>query len=143
MKEQQLITPLPSAALPLPNLFPVLTSMFPIDVGRVAVPAAQPGQEVSWSRRACRRLRQANHVWRAPHFDGGVVACGEQQLLVGRAEGHGVHHVVVLQARQTDVVMTVPDVAVLVLRTTGHEVSADVQEDEEALVVGREGSVCP
>ena len=65
--------------------------------------------------RAVRGLRQADHAGRAPHLNGRVIAGGQQQLLVRRAERHRVHHVVVSQPGQTDVVVTVPDVAVLVL----------------------------
>lgn len=87
----------------------------------------QPGrQEAAGPRRPGGGLREAHHARRAPHLDGGVVAGGQQQLLVGGAEGHRVHHVVVRQTRQADVVVTVPDVAVLVLgsaagRGTGRE----------------------
>lgn len=87
--------------------------------GRGVPVAVQPGrQQAVGPRRPGGRLRETHHARRAPHLDGGVVAGGQQQLLVGRAEGHRVHHVVVCQARQTDVVVAVPDVAVLVLGST-------------------------
>lgn len=93
-------------------------SQLPFDAGgwrRVPV-AVQPGrQQAAGPRRPGGRLREAHHPGRAPHLDGGVVAGGQQQLLVRRAEGHRVDHVVVRQARQADVVVAVPDVAVLVL----------------------------
>lgn len=81
----------------------------------VSVPASSEGSEkvTGSSRPSC----QAHHARRAPYFNGGVVAGGEQELLVGGAEGHGVDHVVVLQAGQTDVVMPVPDITVLIFST--------------------------
>lgn len=88
--------------------------------------AIQPGRkETAGPGRAGHGLRQAHHPRRAPHLDGGVVAGGQQQLLVGRAEGHRVHHVVVGQTREADVVMAIPDVAVLVLRSTLHKHSKE------------------
>lgn len=102
----------PTISSPLPPV-----SGFPVDRGGLLV-AAQPGEEAAWARGAGGRLGQADHAWRAPHLDGGVVAGGEQQLLVGRAEGHRVDHVVMLQPRQADVVVAVPDVTVFVLCAT-------------------------
>lgn len=78
-------------------------------------PRSEGGEKVTGSGRTpC----QAHHAWRAPHFDSGVVTGGQQELLVGGAEGNRVHHVVVAQASQTDVVMAVPNVPVLVFSTT-------------------------
>lgn len=93
----------------------VSCSEFAVEI-RVSVPtSSEGGEEVPGSSRApC----QAHHAWRAPHFDSGVVTGGQQELLVGGAESHGVHHVVVLQASQTDVVMAVPDVTVFVFSAT-------------------------
>lgn len=96
-------------------------SWFSIDAaGRRGVPAAvQPGrQEAAGFRRAGKGLRQTHHAWGAPHLNGWVIAGGQQQLLVRRAERHRVHHIVVSQTGQTDVVVTVPDVAVLVFCST-------------------------
>lgn len=88
--------------------------------------AVQPGRkETAGPGRAGHGLRQAHHPRRAPHLDGGVVAGRQQQLLVGRAEGHRVHYVVVCQTCQADVVMTIPDVAVLVLCSALHKHSKE------------------
>lgn len=65
-----------------------------------------------------RRLSETDHPRRAPHLDGGVVAGGQQQLLIRWAERHRIHNVVVRQPGQTDVIVSVPDVAVLVLCST-------------------------
>lgn len=103
--------PLPASSVFQPD------SWFSVDAGVLA--AAQPRrQEAAWSGRPGGGLCEADHSRRTPHLDGGVVAGGQQQLLVGRAERHRIHHVVVCQTRQTDVVVTVPDVAVLVLGST-------------------------
>lgn len=135
-KDQTFLTMLPP---PASSVFQP-DSWFSVDAGVLA--AAQPGrQEAAWSGWPGGGLREADHSWRTPHLDGGVVAGGQQQLLVGGAERHRVHHIVVCQTGQTDVVVTVPDVAVLVLGSTGDKVSADVQEDEEALIVGCESSM--
>lgn len=64
------------------------------------------------------RLCQADPTCRVAHLDGGVVDGREQQLLVGRAEGHRVEHIVMLQLRQADVVVAVRDVTMFVLCTT-------------------------
>lgn len=50
----------------------------------------------------------------APHLDGCVIAGCQEQLLLHRAEGHRVDHVVVLQLGQADVIVPVPDVAVAI-----------------------------
>lgn len=109
--------------LPDPPAFSVLQpdSWFSIDTagGRGVLVAAEPGrEEAAGSRRAAGGLRQADHARRTPHLDGRVIAGGQQQLLVGGTERHRVHHVVVRQARQADVVVAVPDVAVLVFSAT-------------------------
>lgn len=96
----------------------LLTLNHGLSVHTVLVAAQPGGKETARPRGAGRGLRQTHHPRRAPHLDGGVVAGRQQQLLVRRAEGHRVHHVVVGQTCQTDVVMTVPDVAVLVLCST-------------------------
>lgn len=112
-KDQTFLTMLPP---PASSVFQP-DSWFSVDAGVLA--AAQPGrQEAAWSGRPGGGLREADHSRRTPHLDGGVVAGGQQQLLVGGAERHRVHHIVVCQTRQTDVVVTVPDVAVLVLGST-------------------------
>lgn len=100
------------------SLCRVSCSEFASEIRVSILTSSEGGEKVTGSSRA---LCQAHHAWRAPHFDGGVVAGGQQELLVGGAEGHGVHHVVVLQAGQTDVVMPVPDVAVLVFSTTAEQ----------------------
>ena len=107
-------------------------SWFPIDAaGRSGVLVAQPGRhEAAGPRGPPGGLRYADHARRTPHLNGRVIAGGQQQLLVGGAERHRVHHVVVRQTRQADVVVTVPDVAVLVLSSTaGRRVEARVRTE--------------
>lgn len=77
--------------------------------------AKQGGEQFVSPRGALGCLGEAHHAWRAPHFNGGVVAGGQQQLLVCWAEGHRVDHIIMFQASQADVVVPVPDVTVLVL----------------------------
>lgn len=62
-------------------------------------------------------LCDAQHAWGAPHFNGGVVTGRQQQLLVCWTEGHRVDHIIMLQACQADVVVSVPNVTMLVLCT--------------------------
>lgn len=80
--------------------------------------AKQGGEQFASPRGPLGCLSETHHAWRAPHFNGGVVAGRQQQLLVCWAEGHRVDHVIMFQARQADVVVPVPDVTVLVLCTT-------------------------
>lgn len=106
--------------LPLPPTVSVFQpdSWLSVDTAgrRGVLVSAQPGwKEASWPWWACRRLRYADHARWTPDLNGRVIAGRQQQLLVSRAECHRVHHVVVCQAGQTDVVVTVPDVAMLVL----------------------------
>lgn len=68
-------------------------------------------------------LGETHHAWRAPHFNGGVITGRQQQLLVCWAEGHRVNHIIMLQACQADVVVSVPDVTVLVLCATAQTIT--------------------
>lgn len=88
---------------------------FAIQISVSTAACSERGEEVTGSSGTA---SQTHHARRAPHFDGWVVASGQQELLISGAEGYGVHHVVVLQTGQTDVVMAIPDVAVLVFGTT-------------------------
>ncbi len=85
--------------------------------------AKQGGEQFASLRRALGGLGEAHHAWRAPHFNGGVIAGRQQQLLVCWAEGHRVDHIIVFQASQADVVVPVPDVTVLVLCTAAQTIT--------------------
>lgn len=78
--------------------------------------AGEPGEEGAWAR--ARGLVDTHRAWRAPGFDGGVVAGRQQELLLLGAEDHRVDHVLVPQLGQADVVVAVPDVAVPILCPT-------------------------
>jgi len=85
--------------------------------------AKQGGEQFVSSWRVSGGLGETHHAWRAPNFNGGVIAGRQQKLLVCWAEGHRVNHIIMLQACQADIVVSVPDVTVLVLCATAQTIT--------------------